>query len=78
MSARPATFGLSTAITLPMSCGPVAPVSAIAASIAASHFGLAQLRRQVGLDDADLVALDRGQVLAAGGLVLADRIACAA
>ena len=32
MSARPATFGFSTAMTLPMSCGPVAPDSAIVQS----------------------------------------------
>ncbi len=32
MSARPASFGLSTPISLPMSCGPLAPVAATAAA----------------------------------------------
>lgn len=35
ISARPANLGLSTAINLPISCGPVAPVSATAAATAA-------------------------------------------
>ena len=36
MSARPAIRGFSSAIVLPIACGPVAPESAIAASIAAA------------------------------------------
>jgi hypothetical protein len=36
MSARPASFGFSTPITLPISCGPAAPVCATAACTSAA------------------------------------------
>ena len=48
MSARPASFGLSTPITLPMSCGPAAPVAATAACTSAAISASDSCCRHIG------------------------------
>ena len=71
----PASFGITAFITLPMSFGEVAPVSAMAAATAASISSGDGRRRQVGLEHRDLAGLLVDEIGAAGLRELLDRVA---
>ncbi len=75
MSARPWTWGLSTAMTLPMSLMAAAPVSAMAAATSAAISASREGRGQIGLDDLDLELLDIREVLTARRAILGDGVA---
>ncbi len=70
MSARPCALALMMAMTLPMSLMLAAPVAAMASPIRASSSAVAQLRRQVALQQGDFRGFLVDQILAVAGLEL--------
>ena len=74
MSARPASRGLTNAITLPMACGPGRPTSAMAASMMATTSASDSLLRQVAEQQVEFGLFLVDEIVAAGLGELLDRI----